>query len=515
MKNTQTHEQSPLAQWTLRALGGVYLIGVALFALLPGFRQSPVVDPEPIVEPAFFVDQPELARDLDDIKASGVLRILTRNNGSSYLVLRGEEYGFEYELARRFARTLDVKLEVVLADSQYSLVSMLNKGLGDLAAAPLVPTEELQGSAALSVPYNEVEQVLVVPREYAHLYRRDEDLRGRMVAVRRWSNHQNLLVGLRERNINVGMVLLPPDFSTEEILDMVADGTYGAALASSHVARACLTHRPELAISFPLSGSQAVSWATRTNSPDLMTALNEFLQSHYQREANEEPQVSKTYTRLYHKYFVDEKQIRSRNDDPFRLARTGRLSEYDEKIQAISAEYSFDWRLIASLIMQESRFNPTAESWAGAVGLMQVLPSTARRSAEELKDADLNLKIGTKYLRGLYNVYRYLPYEDRLSFALAAYNAGQGHVDDARMLAITLGKNPNQWQGSVDTCMLLLLKPEYHRQARYGYVRGTETVDYVRQVLRRFDLFRDVTERDGATTPTVDEQETALDTVDR
>lgn len=240
-----------IAQWMLRILGGGALLGVALFGLISSLHVQELPSRTQDADAGIEVAEPQLTRDLDDIRASGVLRILTRNNSSSYLILRGEELGFEYELARDFAGEIGVKLEVVLADSQSSMISMLNRGLGDLVAAPIVPNDELRRAAAFSRPYNEIQPVLVVPREYLHLYRDENDLNGRMVAVQRYSNEQELLTHLRRRGIEVGIVYLSPDVSTEEILDMVADGTYSAAVASSRVARASMTLRPELAIAFP------------------------------------------------------------------------------------------------------------------------------------------------------------------------------------------------------------------------------------------------------------------------
>ena len=492
-------------------MGGSALLGVALFGLFSSLQsqQMPPGYGEP--ENAIEVKEPQLNRDLEEIRASGVLRILTRNNSSSYLILRGEELGFEYELARDFADGIGVKLEVVLADSQSSMISMLNRGLGDLVAAPIVPNEDLSQAAAFSSPYNEIQPVLVVPREYLHLYRDEHDLNGRMVAVQRFSNEQELLVDLRRKGIDVGMVYLSPDVSTEEILDMVADGTYGAAVASSRIAQASITLRGELAIAFPMGKNQSVCWAVRRNSPDLLTALDRFLARNYRTKENGEVIGSSLYNVLVNKYFQDERQILQRAEDPFHVARTGKISPYDELIQNVAVRYDFDWRLLASLCFQESHFDPDRQSWAGAVGLMQVMPSMHGVSEDSLRIPEVNIEVGTRYLRKVYNDYSYLPRDERIKFTLAAYNAGSGHIDDARILSITRGKNPNQWEGSVEESLLLLRKPEYHRQARYGYVRGSEPVAYVREILRRYELFKELTARDTASSlPTTAGAETAL-----
>ena len=120
---------------------------------------------------------------------------------------------------------------------------------------------------------------------------------------------------------------------------------------------------------------------------------------------------------------------------------------------------------------------------------MQVMPTTVATAEKQLYEAELNVELGARHLRSLYEVYDFLPESQRWAFALGAYNCGQGHLDDARILSVMLGKDPNVWKGSVDESLLLLRKPEYHRQVRYGYVRGTETVGYVNEVLRRYQRF--------------------------
>jgi len=487
-----------IAQWMLRIMGGGVLFSVALLGLLSSCgTQAPQPGHEE-ADTSIAVSEPTVDRDLDAIRASGVLRILTRNNSSSYLILRGEELGFEYELADDLAKELHVKLEVVVADSQSSMLSMLNRGLGDLVAAPIVPTESLKKAAAFSRPYNEIQPVLVVPHDYLHFYRSEKDLQGRVVAVQRYSNEQELLTQLRIRGIDVGIVYLPPDVSTEDILDMVADGTYQAAIASSRVARAAMTLRPELSIAFALGENQSVSWATRKNSPKLLAAVNRFLARNYSIKENGEVAGSKLYNVLVDKYFKDERQILRRAENPFHLARTGRISPYDDLLQKAAEDHDLDWRLLASVCFQESHFDPNRTSWAGAVGLMQVMPTAHGASADSLTIPSVNLDVGAAFLRKLYDAYGYLPDKQRLKFTLAAYNAGMGHVDDARILSVMREKDPNRWDGSVEESLLLLRKPEYHRQVRYGYVRGTETVAYVRQVLRRYQLFKDLTRRELA-----------------
>ena len=155
-------------------------------------------------------------------------------------------------------------------------------------------------------------------------------------------------------------------------------------------------------------------------------------------------------------------------------------------------EYGFDWRLLVAQMYQESRFNPKAKSWVGARGLMQVMPRTAKELGfKNLQDPDTGIHAGVKYLKWVRERFEpELDVRDRMWFTLAAYNAGQGHVKDARRLARRKGWNPNRWFDNVEKAMLLLSKRKYARRARHGYVRGREPVNYVRDIRNRFIAYQ-------------------------
>jgi len=429
-------------------------------------------------------------RDLKEIRASGKLRVLLRNGSSSYHILRGQEYGFEYELAARFGRELGVQIEVVLPDSQTSVRSQLNAGEADLIAMPLDAPIEGPSFVTYTKPYHDLSGVVVTHEALADTLDTVECLDGMMVATRHGSREESLLLELRKSGHDIGVVMFGPNTSEEELLELVADGTYEAAVAPSDLAHNVASYRPELRVAVELDRPQPVSWAVRQNSPELAAAVNVFLGAH--RKVREDGVIARSrfYNILRNKYFADSHLIKSRAEDPFHLARTGRLSPFDELFAEAGVAHGVDWRLLASIAFAESNFDATAVSWAGAVGLMQIRPKTAGRSADDLMNPEINSDAGAKHFRMLYDRYEHLDDETRLKFAIAAYNCGQGHLDDARILAIMRGKDPNRWEGHVDTALLLLGKPEYHRKVRYGYVRGSETVRYVDIVLRRYALFQ-------------------------
>jgi membrane-bound lytic murein transglycosylase F len=190
-------------------------------------------------------------------------------------------------------------------------------------------------------------------------------------------------------------------------------------------------------------------------------------------------------------------------------AKGNGLSPYDEVIRRYAEQYGFDWRLITAQMYEESRFDPKAKSFAGARGLMQVLPKTARfMGFDKISGAEEDIHAGVKYLDWVRERFEpELPVNERTWFALAAYNAGHGHVADARRLAGQHGLDGDRWFENTEKAMLLLSKKQYASKARYGYVRGIEPVSYVRDIRQRYRAYVEISERrlsmNAANDPTV------------
>jgi membrane-bound lytic murein transglycosylase F len=209
---------------------------------------------------------------------------------------------------------------------------------------------------------------------------------------------------------------------------------------------------------------------------------------------------SKTYNLLWLKYFGNKRRV-ARHERQ-RIVGT-ELSPYDGIVQEHSAAFELDWRMVVAQMYQESKFDPKLTSFAGARGLMQVMPRTATQvgvAEQDLWEPELNIAAGVRYLNWTRERFEdSLPLSDRLWFALAAYNAGPGHVRDARRLARQEGWNADLWFDNVERAMLLLSKPDYARRARYGFVRGQEPVKYVREIRERYRAYvNHLNELDGA-----------------
>ncbi len=181
--------------------------------------------------------------------------------------------------------------------------------------------------------------------------------------------------------------------------------------------------------------------------------------------------------------------MRAFREQANRPDKSGALSIYDDLIRIKAEAAGFDWRLIAALIYQESRYNPHALSRANARGLMQVLPRFAGTQRDSLYDPVANMTAGLRLLRGTWRSYAYLDSLERLRFTLAEYHAGHGHVTDARRLAIEMGRDPNRWENSLAVTLPRLMERKYFSKTRHGYYGGGETVDYVEEILNRYRIY--------------------------
>ncbi len=417
--------------------------------------------------------------DLAEIKKRKVLRLLTRNNATTYFLWRGELLGFDYELAQRFADKHDLRLEVIVPPARDDLIPWLKAGRGDIIAASMTITPEREKRGIVfSRPYNHVSEILVT-RAGDDTLQTPKDLRGRTVVVRRSSSYWHSLEALKQKGIDFTLKAAPESLETEELIDRVATGNYDLTVADSHILDIELTWRDDIQAAFPLGAPRSHGWAVRKNNPALLKAVNQFFDKEYR---------GLFYNITYKKYFKNAKRIRRHVEQRADSPSGGELSPYDDLARKYAERYGFDWRLIVSQMFQESRFDPNAKSWVGALGLLQVMPRTGKElGLENLRDPETGLHAGVKYLNWLMHRFEpELPVAERTWFALASYNAGIGHVRDARRLARQLGKDPDRWFGNVEEAMLLLANQRYARKARHGYVRGHEPVNYVREIRDRY-----------------------------
>lgn len=436
-------------------------------------------------------------RDFEDIKKSGVLRMITNYSSNTYFLHKGIEKGFEYELVRKFAHEQDLALEVVIVDANENPYDLLNSGAGDLIAANYAITDERKKYVNFTRPYNLVNQVVVFSGEVQNppgTYRELEE-RGIPISVRRNSSYYNRLLELQDQGYNIPVNLAPDDMDTESMLFELMQGTYQATIADDNIYQASSRYMSGLVQGPVIAKSDTIAWAIRKNASDLETTMNNFLYKHFRFGGQgKEPKRSTLLNVLRHRYFEGGEQFAEYYgfNPESEVKKSGIISPFDDLIKSVADSAGIDWLLVASIAAQETRFNPKLKSWAGAVGLMQVLPRYSKvQDVQLLYDAEVNLREGVRIISEHLNHYSYMDSTNQWAFALATYNAGLGHVADARRLTIDRNRNPNEWE-QVSEALLMLMHRKYYKDARFGFCRGIETVRYVREIVNRHETYKSV-----------------------
>jgi membrane-bound lytic murein transglycosylase F len=415
--------------------------------------------------------------DLDDIYKRGELRVITRNNGVSFFLERGQPRGFDYELATLLAKQLKVRLTMVVPPAHDQMVPWLLDGRGDVIAASYTVSPERERLVDFSRPYLQVQE-LVVQRVGDPRLKSLSDLKGRRITVRPGSSYASTLAKLQS---HYGFTVVPAaeDVETEDLIDAVATGAADLTVADAHILQAELTWRQDVVGAIPLEPltKKDIAFAVRVGNPKLLSALNDFVK----RSVH-----GLEFNLAYRRTFESPQDASLLHRDA-----KGGVSPYDAIFQKFAPRYGFDWRLTAAQAYQESRFNPKAKSAEGAVGLLQILPRTARSLGfTKLTDPEECTHAGIAYMAELMGQLEPdLSLQQRVRFALAAYNVGLGHLSDARRLAGELGLDKNRWFANVEKAMLELQKPIHYRRARYGYARGSEPVKYVSQIQTRYEQY--------------------------
>lgn len=436
------------------------------------------------------------SRDLPEIQKLGKLVVLTDYNSTSYFIYRGTPMGYQYELLQNLAKHLNLELELIVNSSLDDAFDKLVQNECDLLAISLNINNERKQIFNFTDPIGRTRQVLVQkkPENWRKMYpsqmekyivRNQLDLANKTVHVVKNSAYYSRLNNLQDEIGDSIHIVEVENYEAEQLITLVDKGEIDYTIADENVAKLNQTYYPNIDVKTAISFPQNQAWAVNKNSPELLEALNEWIET---------MRGSALHAIIYKKYFNDMK-AKQRSQSPYMSIQSGKISDYDKDIKKYSKAINWDWRLVASLIYQESRFNPNVKSWAGAFGLMQLMPRTAKRfGADKNSPPNVNIKAGTKFIKWLdKNLRDSIPNEqERVKFILASYNAGMGHILDARRLARANGKDPNVWEDNVDFFILNKSNPEYYDSelVRHGYLRGQETYNYVKEVMDRYEKYQ-------------------------
>jgi len=436
--------------------------------------------------------------DLDSIIKRGKLIAVTDYNSTNYFIYKGEPMGFHFELLKSFTDHLGIDLEIITENHLEHAFNFLNSGEADLLAIGLTVNSSRKKGIVFTDPILETRQVLVQrkPRNWrsmtldaidSHLIRNQLDLANKTVYVQEMTSHYDRLKSMSDEiGDTINIIMVP--YESEVLIANVAKGEIDYTICDENVAQVNSTYYPDIDISTPVSFQQNIAWGLRKeNSGKLLSELNRWLNTY---------RNTGSYALLYAKYFRNSRSSIIKNSDYYYLS-TGKISRWDDIIRKASTDINWDWRLLASLICQESRFDPDVESWAGAYGLMQIMPVTGKNFGIDITASPSNnIKAGTKYINWLQSIYdSKIPDEnERMKFILASYNAGPGHVLDAMKLAEKNGMDPTKWDGNVAVWLLKKSELKYYTDTvvKNGYFRGTESVNFVSEVLERYDHYRNI-----------------------
>ena len=435
--------------------------------------------------------------DLDKIQKRGRLIAMTGYSATSYFIYKGQPMGYEYELLTRLANHLGLELEIVLENNLDELFRKLNAGEGDLIAHGLTVTKSRKELVDFTDYLFTTQQVLVQrkPEKWRQmklheiknaLITNPIDLAGKKVYVKEKSSHYYRLKNLSDEiGGEIEIISVGGDTTSEQLMAMVAQGQIDYTIADQHVAQINQSFFDNLDVNTPISLPQQIAWAVRKTSPNLLQVINEWIAT---------MKKSTDYYVIYNKYFKNRGAFIRRAKSAYLSVTGGKISTYDDLIKKQAEQLGWDWRLLAALVFQESQFDPNARSWSGAMGLMQLMPRIGKNfGAKNLLNPAENLKAGVKYLIWLDEYWQKIvpDPEERIKFILASYNVGIGHVQDARNLAAKYGKNPAVWEGNVAEYILKLSGKEFYTDpvVQYGYCRGMEPVNYVDEILQRFEQY--------------------------
>ena len=407
--------------------------------------------------------QSELERILEEKE----LKVVVDYNSTNYFVYKGQPMGFQYELLKAFADHLGVELKILVSNNLEETFNGLNNREYDLVAKNLTVTKERTEMFDFSEPLMLTRQVLVqrlpdgadtlsnkqleqsLVREQLELARKTIHVQKNTVFVQRLKNLSDEIgepIKLVEDSV----------YGVEQLIALVAAGEIDYTVCDENVGLVNQKYYSNIDVATPLSFNQKISWALRHNSPHWKAYVDEWISDYKQTDA---------YKYLYFKYFDSNRSSQIVKSE-FHSITGGKVSEYDDLVRELSAKYGWDWRLLAAIIMQESRFDPYAESWVGAMGLMQLMPETAKQyGVTDIVDPRDNITGGLEYLNWLNDIFHPIinDTDERLKFVLASYNVGIGHVMDARKLAMKYGKNPSLWKDNVDQFILKKSIPQFYK----------------------------------------------------
>lgn len=417
----------------------------------------------------------------DTYSLPDTLRVGTLYSPTTFFTFRGDTLGYEYERIMNFVRDKNIHAEFILADNLSHMITMLDSGIIDIIAYEVPIINEYKDYVINCGEENITNQVLVQPKS-KEMITDVTQLIGKDIYVEKDSKYEIRLKNL-DNEVGGGIIIHSIDqdsIITEDLIKMVADKKIPLTIVDSDIAKLNQTYFRNIDVTLPISFEQRASWAVNKHNQALADSIDVWAKLSKSMDASKQ---------LLKRYFELSKSEGSYTPHPKLNIKNGVISPYDQYFKQYAKELDWDWKLLAAQAWHESQFDTTAVSWAGARGLMQLMPSTARAyglSQENIANPELNIKAAVANLKDLNTMMakRVSDPKERIKFVIAAYNSGAAHILDAIALAKKYGKNPEKWDNNVCVALQWKANPEYFNDevCKAGYFRGSQTIVYVEKV---------------------------------
>jgi membrane-bound lytic murein transglycosylase F len=454
------------------------ILSLAIFSFAIGWMSHPATAPAAKI-------QKKISR-LQKIKKSGVLNVVLLNAPSTYIIGPDGPQGFEYDLLKSYAEHLGVDLNITATHTVAEALTLSHSKDIDITSASLAKTTQRKKIYNFGPSYFEVQEQVICNRDMLRgdNFPRDvEDLAGLSIMVGAGTSYVETIKSLQDDGFDINAVISSDD-STEELLEMVASHQIDCTIADSNIYSINMRYFPNIAMAFSISGREQLAWVLPENTPKLEMDMYAWLNDYNQK--GEMTQLKDHYYGyiLFFDYY---------NAKMFYKRVKNRLPKYQKAFETVAKKYDIPWTLLAAVAYQESHWNPRARSFTGVRGLMMLTKKTAKMlGVKNRLNPKQSIEGGARHLKGMMGLIPdEVQGENRLKFALAAYNIGFGHIKDARKLAKKLGLNQNVWS-DMKIVLPLLSHKKYYRNLKYGYARGEEPVKYVESIYNYKDILEKI-----------------------
>jgi len=421
---------------------------------------------------------PELSL-LEQVQKKGELVVISRTGPTTYYKTPEGILGLEYELSTRFAKHLGVKLKVLLAENQEDIIPMIVRGEAHLAAAALTITENRKKLVRFSPGYQTIDQQLVY-RLGSKRPSSLEDVIDGHLEVTRGTSHTERLTELTKTHPDLQWKE-HRNISGTELLNLVYEQVIDYTISNSNELSLFQRYNKEVNAAFSISEPQSLAWAMPYHVDNSL--LNE--SKNFFRKIKKSGELEQ----LIERYYGHADQLNFVGTRLYIRHVKTKLPRYQRQFEKAAAKYKLDWRLLAAIGYQESHWKPKATSPTGVRGIMMLTLKTAKQlQITNRLDPEQSIEGGAKYIRYILNrLPDRIAEPDRTWLALAAYNVGYYHLEDARILTQERGADPDKWI-EVKKDLPLLSKEKWYKKTKYGYARGNEPVKYVENIRIYHDL---------------------------